>query len=43
MWVCVYCGNPVPDGCPHPAVFECCGEIGHVTEVDEEKEQWQSS
>src|SRR4051812_49103531 len=27
---CAYCGNPVPDSVPHPNVFACCGEIGHV-------------
>lgn len=30
QWECVYCGEPVNDGCPHPNAFECCGELGHV-------------
>lgn len=36
IWRCVYCGKAVPGGCPHPNVFPCCGEIGHVEETDEE-------
>lgn len=35
---CPYCGKQVPDGCPDPAVFVCCGEIGHAEkdEADDE-------
>jgi hypothetical protein len=36
-WACVYCGKGVPDGCDHPNVFSCCGEIGHVEEIKEEE------
>ena len=38
-WRCVYCGKQVPDGCPDPAVFQCCGEVGHVEEYTEEPEE----
>jgi hypothetical protein len=34
LFECVYCGEPVPDGCPHPNVFSCCGEVGHVVESE---------
>lgn len=33
--VCTYCGKKVPDGI-EPSQFECCGEIGHTEEVDED-------
>jgi hypothetical protein len=42
LFECVYCGEPVPDGCPHPNVFVCCGEVGHVVESEadpDEREQ----
>jgi hypothetical protein len=35
LFECVYCGKPVPDGCPHPNVFFCCGEVGHTVESEE--------
>jgi hypothetical protein len=38
IWVCVYCGTEVNDGCPDPSMFSCCGEVGHVEEVDEDEE-----
>jgi hypothetical protein len=37
IYACVYCGKEVPDGCPHPNAFECCGEVGHVEEVQDEE------
>jgi hypothetical protein len=36
---CVYCGEPVPDGCPHPNVFSCCGEIGHTVESEADSDE----
>lgn len=38
-FACIYCGNPVPDGCPHPNQFFCCREIGHVEELEAENDQ----
>jgi hypothetical protein len=33
-WVCPFCGGEMPDGIPHPSMWQCCGEIGHaVTEA----------
>ena len=29
-WRCPYCGAVMPDGVDHPAVWECCGEMGHA-------------
>ena len=34
---CIYCGREVPEGCPHPSMFACCGEVGH-TEVFTERD-----
>ena len=31
-WVCAFCGASA-DGAPDPAVFSCCGEVGHVEQV----------
>lgn len=28
---CPYCGKEMPDGIDDPAVWECCGEMGHAT------------
>lgn len=36
VWACVYCGKHVNEGCPHENTFACCGEVGHVVEVDAE-------
>ena len=33
-WVCVFCGNEVPE--EHSA---CCGEVGHTAPMDEEDMQ----
>lgn len=33
-WVCVYCGLAC-EAC-EPSTFTCCGEVGHVEEVDAE-------
>ncbi len=35
VYACVYCGREVNDGCPDPAVFVCCGEVGHTERIDE--------
>ena len=35
MWVCCFCGADA-SGAADPSVFICCGEIGHVEEVDAE-------
>ena len=36
-WACPYCGNDFgenPD--PSPTSIACCGEIGHLMEVDDD-------
>ena len=35
-WRCPYCGEGMPDGVPHPSVWQHCGEVGHAEhyEVD---------
>ena len=35
VYACVYCGREVNDGCPDPAMFVCCGEIGHTEPIEE--------
>ncbi len=32
---CPYCGKDMPSGMPHPAVWACCGEVGHAVKLNQ--------